>query len=239
MTNSNSLEPEYADAYNAWKSEDTEDTRAGFLKTVAPLIEKNVYGIAKNKNPLLLSQGRQLALQALRSYDPGKAKFTTHLYNQMQGLRRIKQKQEQVLSMPQRVALENYNLQQAENELSHELGRDPTDSEIADRYGLSPKRIAYIRQYHQGASEGQMEAGNAMSVQDPLNQQDMVLQIVYSDLDPYHQKIMEYTLGMNGRKPLSNQELASKMKRSPGAISQAKKRIQDILASMEDIRHLL
>lgn len=235
----NYLEPEFSDAYTQWQTNDNEDTRAGFLKTVAPLVEKNVYGIAKSKNPLLLSQGRQLALQALRSYDPSKAKFTTHLYGQMQGLRRIKQKQEQILSMPQRIALENYNLLEAEKELSHELGRDPTDSEIADRYGISPKRIEYLRQYHSGASEGQLESGHTISVQDPLKQQSMVMQLVYHDLDPYHQKIMEYTLGMNGRKPLSNSELAIKLKRSPGAISQAKKRIQDILAKMEDIQHLL
>ena len=46
---------------------------------------------------------------------------------------------------------------------------------------------------------------------------------------------MENSLGMNGRKVLSNQELARKLNRSPGAISQAKARIQELLNKEDEL----
>ncbi len=50
--------------------------------------------------------------------------------------------------------------------------------------------------------------------------------IVYDELDNHHKKVMELAFGMHGRKPLPNHVIADKLNRSPGAISQAKARIQ-------------
>jgi hypothetical protein len=60
-------------------------------------------------------------------------------------------------------------------------------------------------------------------------------QMVYDDLDPYHQQVMEHTLGMNGRRVASNADLAKKLGKSPGAISQAKARIQTFLDQGEEL----
>jgi DNA-binding NarL/FixJ family response regulator len=46
---------------------------------------------------------------------------------------------------------------------------------------------------------------------------------------------MEHTLGMNNKKVLSNQEIARKLGLSPGAISQRKARIQQLLDRREDL----
>jgi hypothetical protein len=55
------------------------------------------------------------------------------------------------------------------------------------------------------------------------------IQFVYDDLSPTDQKIMEWTLGLHGQPTMSNQDIAQKLKRTPGAISQRKKMIQDLL----------
>ena len=49
------------------------------------------------------------------------------------------------------------------------------------------------------------------------------------------QKIMELSLGMRGHKPLSNLEIAKKLGRSPGALSQRKAKIQAMIDKEEDL----
>ena len=53
--------------------------------------------------------------------------------------------------------------------------------------------------------------------------------MVYQGLSPLDQRVMELTLGMRGNKKLSNQEIAAKLNRSPGAITQRKTKIQQLL----------
>ena len=69
------------------------------------------------------------------------------------------------------------------------------------------------------------------------NQQEMEnywTEIVYQYLGPVDQNIMEMALGMHGQKKLSNLEIAKKLNRSPGAITQRKVRIQDLLNQESD-----
>jgi hypothetical protein len=53
--------------------------------------------------------------------------------------------------------------------------------------------------------------------------------VVYDELDDYHKKIMEHAFGVNGRRPLQNQEIARKMNRSPGPSPRRRRRIQKLL----------
>jgi len=64
---------------------------------------------------------------------------------------------------------------------------------------------------------------------------DAWVQIVYDELPSLDQKIMELSLGLHGRKPLSNLEIAKKLGRSPGAISQRKAKIQELLDQEQDL----
>ena len=46
---------------------------------------------------------------------------------------------------------------------------------------------------------------------------------------------MEWSLGLHGREKLSNKEIANKLLRSPGAISQRKAKIQQLLRQEETL----
>jgi len=61
-------------------------------------------------------------------------------------------------------------------------------------------------------------------------------EMVYDDLTSQDQKIMEMTLGLNGRRPMSNLEIARKLNRSPGLVSQRKGYIQSLLDQEEEMR---
>jgi DNA-directed RNA polymerase specialized sigma subunit len=235
----NYLEEQYKPAYETWQGDQTPEGNAAFLKEIAPIVQKGVqmYG---NDSPLAASQGRLMALEAMKKYDPARSRLQSHVLTQMQGLRRAQRKQHEVIRAPERVLLENYRLNQQTQELSDELGRDPTDSELSDSLGISMERLTKLRRFQPGISSGQASSKNpesGMPASRLPNQQDMEnywTEIVYQDLGPVDQKIMEMALGMHGQKKLSNLEIAKKLNRSPGAITQRKVRIQDLLNQESD-----
>jgi DNA-directed RNA polymerase sigma subunit (sigma70/sigma32) len=239
--NGDYLEPEYKPAFEAWKSNQTPQGNAEFLKAIRPVVDKGIqmYG---DDSPLARSQGKLLALEAMQKYDPGRSRLQSHLLNQMQGLRRISQQQHNVLKVPERILLESQKLKKYQQELEDELGRPASDAELADKLGVNPSRLSKIRSYQPGMTSGQAEVadpvGGGYSGYIPGKQNeasDLWLQIVYQDLNPTDQQILEYTLGLNGRPKLSNQELAKKLGRSPGAISQRKIKIQKLLDQEQEL----
>ncbi len=238
----NYLEPEFADAFQAWKANPTPAGNTQMLQTLQPVIEGGIRAHIGEPNPLLTSRARKLTLEGLRSYDPSRARLKTHLYNQYQGLKRISRQQSQVIKAPERVQIDAYHLQGAEQELRDLLGREPTDRELSNHSGFNLKRIMHVRQFQPGVSEGTME-NVAPAFQPGLmpdrRSSDMWMELVYDDLPPLDQKILELSLGLHGRRPLSNQEIAAKLSRSPGAISQRKKRIQAMLDQEQNLSPFL
>jgi len=227
------LEPEFDEPFKAWKANQTPEGNAAILQSLQPVIEKGVKTHVGETNPILVSRARQLTLQGLRSYDPSRSRLQTHLYNQYQGLKRINRQLTQPVHIPERVQFDNYQLQQYTQELADKLGRDPTDTELANHSGFSRRRIGHIRKAQTGIPEGQMETltpGFVPGVQTGNdNASQMWQEMVYDELDPLDQRILEHTLGMHDAAKISNKALAKKLGRSPGAISQRKARIQAML----------
>ncbi len=232
----NLLEPEFAPHFQTWKLNPTPHAATGLLRALQPTIDKAIGAHVGAPNPFLRSRAKQMALQAVGSYDPYRAKLSTHLFNQLQGLKRVARKQNQVIAVPERVALAQGQVLQAENELLDRLGRDPTTTELADYTGLSAKRLRQVRAapsnaMPEGYYEGMVgeEGGGGFSPAVQHDPTQAYLELVYSDLDPSNQQIMEWTLGLHGRKKLSNQQIAAKLGLTPGAISQRKAAIQRML----------
>jgi DNA-directed RNA polymerase specialized sigma subunit len=181
-----------------------------------------------------------MALKALDSYDPNKGNVKTHLLSQMQSLRRLAAKEQNIISIPEQVGLDFQRLAESENELRDSLSREPTDDEIADSTGLSVRRIRKIRTFHKPISEGMtaMISGDSeddtntdiASVLPNYNRQaDAWLDFVHGDLSPTDKLIMDMTLGRNGRRRASTQEIAQKLRLTPGAISQRAAKIQNMI----------
>jgi|TARA_R110000824_G_scaffold82768_4_gene207411 DNA-directed RNA polymerase sigma subunit (sigma70/sigma32) len=161
----------------------------------------------------------------------------------MKGLQRITKQQHEVVRAPERVLLDRFRLQGHEQELTDKLGREGTDAELADKSGFSLKRIKHIRGWQPGMTSSQLEAispnlagGQFMGDE---KSQSAWLEVVYDSLSPMDQKVMELSLGLHGRKPLSNKEIAKKLKRTPGAISQRKNNIQGIIRQEESLSPFL
>lgn len=234
------LEPEYADAFKSWKASPNPQTSDQLLKVVQPAISRGIQAHAAGSDgPLIRSRAKLLALQSLNTYDPERSGIGTHLYNNLQGLRRINRQQTQPVHLPERMSLEQGALYDAETELTDKLGRAPSDGELADHTGLSRKRIAKIRSGGAVVSEGMFSGeGGPILPTGVQSRHDLMFDLIYHDLDGINQAIVDHTIGRNGRQVLSNQELAAKLRITPGAVSQRKAAIQKKLDEMEDLRVL-
>ena len=229
------LEPEFQGPYDSWKSDPTPDSTAAFLKEIDPVINKAIKTHVGKPNPLIRGRARRMALESLPKYDPTRSRLQTHLYNQLQGLKRYAGQQHQGVKVPERVVLDRHVVETASQELRDDLGREPSDDELSDRTGYPMKRISYVRKYNPAMSQGFFQnvgeqtgsGGFLPNIDQP--ESEAWIRLIYEDLDPLDQNIMEYTLGLNGQPVLSNQEIAQKLRRSPGAISQRKQRIQLLL----------
>lgn len=228
------LEKEFAEPFNAWKKTPNPTTTSAILTKLNPAIDKGLHAHAGGvKDPIMRSHARWLTLTALKTYDPVQSALTTHVVNHLQGLKRIRGRRGHVLKTPERVMLDRARLDEAENVFEDTHGREPSLTELADETGLSMKRISHVRKFRtplsQGFLESQSEGGANAFPAVREQKSDTWLEVVYGDLNNINKKILEWTLGLHGNPILSNQKIAAKLRLSPGAISQRKQSIQNLL----------
>ena len=240
---SSPIDKKYAVEYDAWKKTPTPKTTGALLKKMQPSIDRGISAnVGKNVSPVLRSRARRLALDAVRTFSPTKGtRLSTHVINHMKGLRRIARKQQQVLRVPERVALDQNFLYTAEAELSDKLGREPSINELADHTKISSRRIEQVRKYRNPMAEGslldvtdQNPEGYSPAVEQSSISNDTTLRAAYDDMSATNQKIMEWTLGIYGKKPVSNRMIADRLRMTPGAVSQRKAQIQAKIDEMQN-----
>jgi DNA-directed RNA polymerase specialized sigma subunit len=237
------LEEKYAPHFTSWQQAPDKATTGQLMRALQPEIDRGISAHVGEKNPLIESRARQIVIKSLPKYDPKQAKLGTYVVNQLQGLKRVSRQQQQILSIPERVQLDSNYLNRIEIGLTDKNDREPSMAELADASGISAKRIGYVRGFRYPIPEGSTireddEGGETPQIATLKDTSKTWHEMVYSDLDPINQKIMEWTMGMHGQKPLSNQDVAKRLKVTPGAISQRKAAIQRMLDQERDLNPL-
>lgn len=227
---------DYDAAYNEWKASPTPEANASVLRTLDPVINGAANTHVGRVNPLIKGKARSLTLNALQSYDPKKGKLTTHIYNQLQGLKRFSAQTAAGVYVPERVSLDKRALGLANQELKDTLGREPTDDELSDHSGFSPGRIKQVRSVNPAMSTGFFSqlGENSEGLDPAVNKQSGLNQtwekLVMSEMSPIDQKIVEYH-----KQGLQNQQIAAKLRLTPGRVSQRKKVIQEAFDREADL----
>lgn len=232
--------PEFDDLYPQWQQNATPETNTKLLGTLQPIIDTAVNSYAgASASPTLRNKARLMALKAMHTYDPQRGTVKTHLLSQLQSLRRAAAQEQNIISIPEQAGLDFQRLSAAENELRDQLSRDPSDDEIADYTGLSTRRIKKIRGFNQPVAEGTTianigseESANtdiASTLPNYTKATDAWLNFVYDDLSPTDKLIMDMTLGRNGRRRTSTQDIARRLNITPGAVSQRAAKIQGMI----------
>ena len=230
---------DFESAYKTWQTARTPQNNTQLLSTLQPVIDTAVSSYAGgNQSPTIKTRAKLMALKAMESYDPNRGNVRTHLLSQLQSLRRLSAQEQNIIAVPEQVGLDFQRLRESENELRDTLGRDPTDDELADHTNLSIRRIRKIRAFHQPLPESATmvenedeanDGGVASSIPGATRTHDAWMDFVYGDLSPTDKLIMDLSLGRNGRRRASTQDIAKRLNITPGAVSQRAAKIQAML----------
>jgi DNA-directed RNA polymerase specialized sigma subunit len=215
-------------AFEAWKKSPTPESLGALLDKADPVIQSAITSYGSGDKSLR-GEAKALAIEAFGKFDPTKgAKLNTHLMNQLQPLRRTAQAYRRIVHVPERVDNDMNKLFEAEKGFSDEYGRDPSDSELADKLGVSQKRVRHVRKFaiptvpesaFDAKDDEDDESDNLPGVSAP-DPQKIWMDYVYHDLGEIDKKILEWKTGKYGHSVLPTMEIARRLNISSGAVSQ-------------------
>lgn len=229
------------DAYTTWKLKPDNNNLAAVVHTLHPTLSSAVNSYAGG-NQALMAQAKRLAAGAIQTYDPNRgAKLTSHVMTQLQPLQRLHRERSAVTRVPERVSIDLYKLKQEQQRFQDTYGREAADSELSAALGMPSSRIRHLRTFNKtekGESQlttvGEEGEENYYPGVNNVNPEQVWMEYVHHDLDPVSQKILEWKTGYNGKDILPNQEIAKRLKLSPGAVSQRSAAIAKRMAEFHD-----
>lgn len=230
------VEQAYEQLYQDYIHSKSTHAKVALIKALEPIIQQSVLAAGGDtSNPVTMAKARMMALAGLKSYDPSKSTIKNFMYSHLRGLNRALGTANNIIQTPETVILDKNKIIRAENELFDELGRFPSTSEVANRTGLSIKRIAKLRGADVPVTEGQVNLvlGEQNSPEThrlgDTTKDDAWMEYVYDAVDDRQKAIMENLYGLHGNKPISAVEIAKKLKITPAAVSQQRKKIDEFL----------
>jgi DNA-directed RNA polymerase specialized sigma subunit len=192
---------------SAFKKSPSQSTFMPLYQSFKPLIlkaaQRNMYGspIPQAAHTMYAAQS---FLDAVRTHDPAKGGFTTHMFNTVfQKGKRLNLHYQNIGYIPESRATKYQAFQTANYLLKEQLGREPSTLEIADEMAIAPKEIERMRKEIRQdliMNEALPTVGPQFAQSDKA--MNALRDIQYS-LIPKHRIVLERTVGLNGVEPLS------------------------------------
>jgi DNA-directed RNA polymerase specialized sigma subunit len=215
--------------YSDWSRTQSPAQMEAMLDHLSPDMDKAVYAYSGlNAGPAVKTRAKLLAAKAIKKYSPDSgSSLRSWVYTSLQPLSRYS-RELAPSPVPERTYQQLSALKKAEGDFYENKGRVASDSELADMIGMSIKQLNKIRGMDKTVFS---EGATAFSGTTPVTSQEItaasnpnfqkdVLDTMYSSLTPQEQVILEHRLGYNGKKVLPNNDIAKKLKVSPGRVSQ-------------------
>lgn len=230
------LETNLTEPYVAWKKTPSPASMDNLLQSMSPIISSGVKAYGNPSNPLHTSQAKSILVGALPRYDPRQSSLKTFAMNHLQGLRRVSAKYDQVIHLPETVGIGLSRLESTTRDMTDDLGRPPSDSELSHKMHIPLKQLARIRGVRQPVPEGMLmnkvdddHDGSPPLIIGGAKEQQAWHDFIYHSVGPIDQLVMEHALGLHGKEKKNTSEIAKMVGISPAAISQRKKKIQELL----------
>lgn len=228
-----------ADLISKWKKNRSEQLTNKVVEYLKPTIQSALHSYAPGQQQSMRTKATILALQSLQKYDPSsKASPKTYVFTSLQRLNRLRRQRQNIIHIPQNQVYIKNVLDTKAAQLQQELGRQPTNIQLSQALKMSVKKLQKIQNSLPGATFSSTaslnQEGHQTLGKSDLSDRDFY-NYVYDSVQPIDKKIMQWTSGYS-KKPLSNNQIAKKLKLSPGAVSQRKLKIQQKLS---DVRGLL
>jgi len=227
-------------AYERWAKQKTRGNMSILLKELDPMVSavSVAHGAAGDSNVKWAARA-YLAQQLSQRYDPTKSNLSTFTYQTLQRIPRIAAKQRNVVSVPESSDHDMRYLRGIKEDLFDELGREPSDIELADRSGVDIHRIENLSKRFarpivtasQMAETTGMPVGAAEEESDSSPDEQLWKEYAVQAMDPTDLKIYNWLSKSN---PMSKIDIAKKLNVSPSAVTQRASRIGQELGGYGD-----
>lgn len=222
-----------------WQRDPNAQRTKEVLQKIKPTIQSALHTYVPGQQASYRIKATTYALNSLKNYDPKKkVSPNTYIFSQLRRLSRIKRQRQNIVHVPQSQIYQQMQINKALNQFQDVYDRQPTDQQLADKLHVSKAKLAKMMQSSQRSVIPDSAAVNAVTGQATFSKsavtQDDYFDYVYRSVSPQDKLIMQYTSGI-GKPILSNNQIAKKLKISPGAVSQRKAKLQAILAQVRGI----
>lgn len=180
---------------------------------------------------VLLTEAERIAKDAFETYDPkAGAALATHLTNYLQKLSRIVYTHQNVGRIPEYQTLKIKQFERAQSELESQLGRAPTAAELATHLVWSVAAVEKMRKELRRESVESRDVKGLPAF--GRSEADVMVDLVYHDLNPLQKSIFEHTTGYGGAPILAGKDLTAKLKITQGQLSYEKTKIINRVKSL-------
>lgn len=227
--------------YETWKGSPNKKNTGQLLKRFNPMMNQrvNMWKAPGVNEAAFRADLKKNAITAFETYDPNKgAQLRTHVGNMLRRSQRFNAKYQNMAFIPEEKAALITPIQKATDTLHEDLGRKPTNAQIASylsrneamlpkrvRGRMNAKLVGTVQQYQirdiPGAAFESDPTPKGMSFERET------LDLLRPALKGDEQTVFDYMYGKNGKpKVTSTGQIATRMGKSPSQISRLKKRIE-------------
>lgn len=227
----------YTQAYNRWVVNQSPENMAELVSAFMPTVNSELQQYSGSRN-LLRARAKSYVIQAIKSFDPtGPAKLNSWVVTNLKQLSRYGKRLRPIRASEDLIR-SSADLHRVELELEDRLGRKPTDEELQDETGWTPKALERIR----AASVASIGEGAATSTDEDespeapgvekMDEIPFISDSVYQSLDKRDRSIFDHRLGTHGKKQLSGIDIAKKLGVTPSYVSQRASRIGSLISEL-------
>ncbi len=233
-------EADLAEAIHGDNFDKHDEARATLIKANLRLVVKIAHDFKGLGLPLLdlISEGNIGLMRAVEKFDPAKgAKFSSYAaWWIKQSMRRALANQSRTIRIPVQSAGKITKIKSVRLKLTEELGREPTDAEIAEHLDFSERTVAGLRladlrtfslhdpiqQGEEGEFQDIIPDRHAMTPDQILGDVESVhrLMELLTRLDDRERTILEMRFGLSGGQPLTLEEVSQKIGRTRERVRQ-------------------
>jgi DNA-directed RNA polymerase specialized sigma subunit len=216
------------EAWQQWKQDPGPHTLGPLYGRIQPIIksESSKWAQTGIKPPLLEAHAQDLAFDALHTYDPNSGtQLNTHITNHLKKMNRYVIKNQQTVRVQETKVFDYRRLERAREELTMELGREPTDTELQAHAGVDSKIMNYTPVIEHFYSKNIEEGGKA-PVMEELSMHATALAMMHQNLGPKQKQIFEKAYGYGGVQPQPKKDIAKDLGITPAAVSKHLRKIE-------------